>query len=97
MAVGNRFTGSAELKRSSKKLLLPTCGKRGFERIFFGGAGSAGGLQEYSPNPFVDPFVVEVADGTASKAGLEEFATGFIYFQSHGNPVAFRNVWLIEK
>lgn len=40
---------------------------------------------------------VELPSGTGAGAKRPEKEKGLIIFQDHGNPVAFRNIWLIEK
>ncbi len=40
---------------------------------------------------------VELPKGTGAGGGRPEVARGPILFQGHGNPVAYRNVWLVEK
>jgi hypothetical protein len=35
--------------------------------------------------------------GGGPKGPRPEVASGAIYFQSHGNPNQFRNVWIVEK
>lgn len=40
---------------------------------------------------------VELPKGTGAGGSRPEKEEGLIYFQGHGNPVAFRNVWLLEK
>lgn len=40
---------------------------------------------------------VELPKGTGAGGNREEVAKGPILFQGHGNPVAFRNVWLVER
>ncbi len=40
---------------------------------------------------------VELPKGTGAGGGREEVARGPILFQGHGNPTAFRNVWLVER
>ena len=40
---------------------------------------------------------VELPKGTGAGGGRKEVPKGPIIFQGHGNPVAFRNVWLVEK
>lgn len=40
---------------------------------------------------------VELEKGTGAGGLKPEKAMDRIYFQGHGNPVAFRNVWLVEK
>ncbi len=40
---------------------------------------------------------VELPKGTGAGGTRPEVARGPILFQGHGNPTAFRNVWLIEK
>lgn len=40
---------------------------------------------------------VEMATGTGAGAKRPEKEKGLIIFQDHGNPVAFRNLWLVEK
>ena len=39
----------------------------------------------------------ELKKGTGAGAGRPEKEKGLIFFQGHGNPVAFRNVWIVEK
>lgn len=40
---------------------------------------------------------VELPKGTGAGGSRPEKAKGIINFQGHGNPVAFRNVWILEK
>lgn len=40
---------------------------------------------------------VEMPKGTGAGGNRPEKPQGIINFQGHGNPVAFRNVWLLEK
>ena len=40
---------------------------------------------------------VELPKGTGAGGGRAEVPKGPIIFQGHGNPVAFRNVWILEK
>ncbi|MDF1859305.1 MAG: DUF1080 domain-containing protein [Verrucomicrobiales bacterium] len=40
---------------------------------------------------------VEMPKGTGAGGNRPEKPLGIINFQGHGNPVAFRNVWLLEK
>ena len=40
---------------------------------------------------------VELPKGTGAGGGRKEVPRGPIIFQGHGNPVAYRNVWLLEK
>tara|TARA_R110002096_G_scaffold200639_9_gene384692 strand:+ start:3913 stop:4854 length:942 start_codon:yes stop_codon:yes gene_type:complete len=40
---------------------------------------------------------VELPKGTGAGGGRPEKEKGLIYFQGHGNPVAFRNIWIVEK
>jgi hypothetical protein len=40
---------------------------------------------------------VELEQGTGAGAKRPEAAEGVILFQGHGNPVAFRNIWLEKK
>ena len=40
---------------------------------------------------------VELPKGTGAGGSRPEVAKGPIIFQGHGNPVAFRNVWILEK
>ena len=40
---------------------------------------------------------VELPKGTGAGGGREEVPRGPIVFQGHGNPIAYRNVWLEEK
>ncbi len=40
---------------------------------------------------------VELPKGTGMGGSRPEIASGIINFQGHGNPVAFRNVWIKEK
>jgi hypothetical protein len=40
---------------------------------------------------------VKLPKGTGAGGGRQEVAKGPIIFQGHGNPVAFRNVWILEK
>jgi len=40
---------------------------------------------------------VELKKGTGAGAKRPEKARGTITFQGHGNPTAFRNIWLVEK
>jgi len=39
---------------------------------------------------------VELKKGTGAGALRPQLTKGFIYFQNHGNPVQYRNVWLTE-
>ena len=39
---------------------------------------------------------VELPQGTGAASGRKEVPAGPIIFQDHGEPVAFRNVWLVE-
>lgn len=39
----------------------------------------------------------ELEKGTGAGGGRPEKAKSFLYLQDHGNPVAFRNIWLVEK
>ena len=40
---------------------------------------------------------VELPKGTGAGGGRKEVPKGPIIFQGHGNPVAYRNIWLVEK
>lgn len=40
---------------------------------------------------------VELPKGTGAGGGRPEKAKHFLFLQDHGNPVAFRNIWLVEK
>lgn len=40
---------------------------------------------------------VELAKGTGGGGSRPEKPEGTVHFQGHGNPVAFRNIWLVEK
>lgn len=40
---------------------------------------------------------LELESGTGAKAKVKEVAKAFTWFQSHSNPVAFRNVWMIRE
>ena len=40
---------------------------------------------------------VELPKGTGAGGGRPEKAKGLIHLQGHGNPVAFRNFWILEK
>ncbi len=40
---------------------------------------------------------VKLPRGTGAGGGRKEVPKGPIVFQGHGNPVAFRNVWILEK
>ena len=40
---------------------------------------------------------VELPKGTGAGGGKPEVAEGQIYLQGHGNPVAFRNIWILPK
>jgi len=40
---------------------------------------------------------VELKKGTGGGGSRPEKAKGAIFFQGHGNPTAFRNVWIMEK
>ncbi len=40
---------------------------------------------------------VELPKGTGAGGGRKEVAQGPIIFQGHGNPVAFRNIWLLPR
>ena len=40
---------------------------------------------------------VKLPKGTGAGGGRKEVPEGPIVFQGHGNPVAFRNVWILEK
>ena len=40
---------------------------------------------------------VELPKGTGAGGSRPEVAKGPILFQGHGNPTAYRNVWLVEK
>ena len=40
---------------------------------------------------------VELPKGTGAGGGRPEKEKGTIHFQGHGNPVAFRNIWILEK
>ena len=40
---------------------------------------------------------VELPKGTGAGGNREEVPRGPIVFQGHGNPIAYRNVWLVEK
>ena len=39
----------------------------------------------------------ELKTGTGAGAKRKQLAKGPIYFQNHGNPTMFRNVWIVEK
>jgi len=39
----------------------------------------------------------ELLNGTGAGAGRKQLAKGPIYFQNHGNPTVFRNVWVVKK
>ena len=39
----------------------------------------------------------ELKKGTGAGGGRPEKEKGLIHFQGHGNPVAYRNVWIVEK
>lgn len=39
----------------------------------------------------------ELKSGTGAGAKRKQLAKGPIYFQNHGNPTVFRNVWIVEK
>ena len=40
---------------------------------------------------------VELPKGTGAGGGRPEIARGAIHLQGHGNPVRFRNIWIVEK
>ncbi len=40
---------------------------------------------------------VELPKGTGAGGGRPEKEKGLLYFQGHGNPVAYRNIWIVEK
>lgn len=40
---------------------------------------------------------LELESGTGAKSKAKEVAKAFTWFQSHSNPVAFRNLWMIKK
>lgn len=40
---------------------------------------------------------VELPKGTGAGGNRPEKPKGILYLQDHGNPVAFRNIWLVEK
>lgn len=40
---------------------------------------------------------VKLPKGTGAGGGRKEVPKGPIIFQGHGNPVAFRNIWILEK
>jgi len=40
---------------------------------------------------------LELRSGTGAKSNVAEVPTAYTWFQSHSNPVAFRNVWMIAK
>jgi hypothetical protein len=39
----------------------------------------------------------ELLTGTGAGAGKKQLAKGPIFFQNHGNPTVYRNVWIVEK
>lgn len=39
---------------------------------------------------------VELKSGTGMGARRKQLARGLIFFQNHGNPTAYRNVWIVE-
>jgi hypothetical protein len=39
----------------------------------------------------------ELKNGTGAGGKRKQLAKGPIYFQNHGNPTVFRNVWIVEK
>jgi hypothetical protein len=40
---------------------------------------------------------IKLPKGTGAGGGRKEVPKGPIIFQGHGNPVAFRNIWILEQ
>ena len=41
--------------------------------------------------------VVELPKGTGAGGGKKEIPKGPIVLQGHGNPIRYRNLWIVEK